>query len=64
MAGSGAGADAANLNKGTSYVQRSFNLSAYAGQTVTVRFVGTEDASLATSFVIDDTGGHDELTTG
>jgi subtilisin family serine protease len=44
-----------NLNKGTSYVQRSFNLSAYAGQTVTVRFVGTEDSSLATSFVIDDT---------
>jgi hypothetical protein len=44
-----------NLNKGTSYVQRSVNLSAYAGQTVTVRFVGTEDSSLATSFVIDDT---------
>ena len=44
-----------NLNKGTAYVQRSFNLSAYAGQTVTVKFVGTEDSSLATSFVIDDT---------
>ncbi|HEX6149472.1 S8 family serine peptidase [Nocardioides sp.] len=44
-----------NLNKGTSYVQRTFNLSAYAGQTVTIRFHGTEDSSLATSFVIDDT---------
>jgi subtilisin family serine protease len=49
-----------NLNEGPSYVQRSFNLSAYAGQTVTVRFVGTEDSSLATSFVIDDTA----VTTG
>ncbi|MGH3347928.1 MAG: S8 family serine peptidase [Nocardioides sp.] len=44
-----------NLNEGPSYVQRSFNLSAYAGRTVTIRFVGNEDSSLATSFVIDDT---------
>ncbi|WP_183096264.1 S8 family peptidase, partial [Nocardioides stalactiti] len=44
-----------NLNKGSSYVQRSFSLAAYAGQTVTVRFTGTEDSSLQTSFVIDDT---------
>jgi subtilisin family serine protease len=49
-----------NLNKGSSYVQRSFNLSAYAGQTVTVKFTGTEDSSLGTSFVIDDTA----VTTG
>ncbi len=49
-----------NLNKGSSYVQRSFDLSAYAGQTVTLRFTGTEDSSLATSFVIDDTA----ITTG
>jgi hypothetical protein len=41
-------------------VQRSFNLSAYAGQTVTVKFTGTEDSSLGTSFVIDDTA----VTTG
>ena len=34
--------------------------AAYTGKTVTVRFVGTEDASLATSFVVDDTS----LTTG
>ncbi|WP_051943011.1 M4 family metallopeptidase [Streptacidiphilus rugosus] len=44
-----------NLNKATGYQLRSFNLSAYAGQTVTLKFTGTEDASLQTSFVIDDT---------
>ncbi len=44
-----------NLNKGASYVQRSFNMAAFTGKTVTVRFTGTEDSSLATSFVIDDT---------
>lgn len=49
-----------NLNKGSSYVQRSFNLSAFTGKTVTVKFTGTEDSSLATSFVIDDTS----VTTG
>ncbi len=49
-----------NLNKGSSYVQRTFNLSAFTGRTVTLRFTGTEDSSLATSFVIDDTS----LTTG
>jgi serine protease len=36
-------------------VQRSFNVRSFAGQTVTLRFTGTEDASLQTSFVIDDT---------
>jgi hypothetical protein len=44
-----------NLNKGTGYVQRSVNLSSYAGQTVTLKFTGTEDSSLATNFLIDDT---------
>jgi len=44
-----------NLNKGSSYVLRSFDLSAFTGRTITVRFTGTEDSSLATSFVIDDT---------
>ena len=44
-----------NLNKGASYVQRSFTMSAFTGKSVTVRFTGTEDSSLATSFVIDDT---------
>ena len=45
-----------NLNKGTAYVARSFNVGSFAGQTVTVTFTGTEDSSLQTSFVIDDTG--------
>jgi serine protease len=36
-------------------VLKSFNLSSYAGQTVTLKFTGTEDSSLQTSFVIDDT---------
>ena len=44
-----------NLNENTSYTQKSFNLSSYRGKTVTLRFTGTEDSSLQTSFVIDDT---------
>ena len=44
-----------NLDEGTSYVKRSFSLASFAGQSVTIRFNGTEDASLATSFLIDDT---------
>ena len=43
-----------NLNKATGYVQKTFDLGAFAGQTVTVQFTGTEDISLQTSFVIDD----------
>lgn len=43
-----------NLNAGA-YQQHSLDLSAYAGHTVTIKWVGTEDASLATSFWIDDT---------
>jgi serine protease len=43
-----------NLNKATGYAQKSFNLSSFAGQTVTLKFSGTEDSSLQTSFVLDD----------
>ncbi|MER6124142.1 M1 family aminopeptidase [Streptomyces sp. NPDC001795] len=43
-----------NLDENTGYVQRSFDVSAFAGQTVTVAFTGTEDSSLQTSFVVDD----------
>jgi hypothetical protein len=43
-----------NLDRGA-YAQKTLSLAAYAGQTVTVTFTGTEDASLQTSFVIDDT---------
>ncbi|WP_441251113.1 protease pro-enzyme activation domain-containing protein [Kitasatospora sp. McL0602] len=44
-----------NVNAATGFVQKSFDLSAYAGQSVTVKFNGVEDSSLQTSFVIDDT---------
>ncbi|WP_424710465.1 putative Ig domain-containing protein [Kitasatospora acidiphila] len=44
-----------NVNANTGYVQKTFNLSSFAGQSVTLKFTGTEDASLQTSFVIDDT---------
>lgn len=43
-----------NLNAATGYTQRTFNLAAYAGQTVTLKFTGVEDSSLQTSFVVDD----------
>jgi len=44
-----------NLNKSADYVQRTFDLKAYAGQTIRVYFNGTEDSSAATSFFLDDT---------
>lgn len=44
-----------NLNKSSTYAQKTCDLSAYIGQTVSVKFTGTEDSSLQTSFVIDDT---------
>jgi hypothetical protein len=43
-----------NLNKNTGYAQKSFDVSAYKGQSVKVYFKGVEDAQLQTSFVIDD----------
>ncbi len=43
-----------NLNKATGYTQHTFDLKAFAGQTVTLKFTGTEDSSQQTSFVIDD----------
>lgn len=43
-----------NLDKGSSYVQKSFDLSAYKGQSIRVNFVGTEGSTTATSFLIDD----------
>jgi hypothetical protein len=43
-----------NLNKSASYVQRTFDVTAYKGQTVRVYLEGVEDASLATSFLVDD----------
>ncbi|MDQ0910664.1 Zn-dependent metalloprotease [Streptomyces canus] len=54
-AGSTTLATYSNLNAASGYVQKSFSLSAFAGQTVALKFTGAEDSSLQTSFVIDDT---------
>ncbi|MFJ9963335.1 hydrolase [Streptomyces avermitilis] len=44
-----------NLNAASGFTQRSFSLASYAGQTVTIKFTGTEGSTLQTSFVLDDT---------
>lgn len=44
-----------NLDENASYVQKTFDLSAYAGQTIKIRFTGEEDEIVYTTFVIDDT---------
>lgn len=43
-----------NLDAGSGYVQRSVSLAAFAGQSVVLKWTGTEDAGLATNFLIDD----------
>ncbi len=43
-----------NVHAGGGWIQRSADLSAYAGQTVTVAFTATEDYSLQTGFLLDD----------
>ncbi|MFF7274085.1 putative Ig domain-containing protein [Streptomyces griseorubiginosus] len=54
-AGSTTLATYSNVNAASGYVQKSFDLSSYAGSTVALKFSGVEDSSLQTSFVIDDT---------
>ena len=44
-----------NLNETSGYTFRTFDLTALRGQTIRIYFLGPEDSSLATSFVIDDT---------
>ena len=44
-----------NLNKSSGYLLKTFDVSAFKGQTIRVYFLGVEDSSLQTSFVIDDT---------
>jgi xanthomonalisin len=43
-----------NLNHANGYVVHTASLAPYIGQTVVVKFTGTEDGSLQTSFVLDD----------
>ncbi len=49
-----------NLNHASGYQQHTYSLGSFAGSTVTLLFTGTEDSSLQTSFVVDDTA----VTTG
>lgn len=44
-----------DLDASVDYLQDTFDLSAYAGQTVTLRFTSSEDQKLRTSFCVDDT---------
>jgi len=44
-----------NVNASSTYLVHTVNLGAYTGQTVTLSFTGTEDGSLQTSFLLDDT---------
>ena len=54
-AGSTTLATYSNLNAGSGYAQKTFDVSSLAGQTITISFTGVEDSSLQTSFVLDDT---------
>jgi Zn-dependent metalloprotease len=44
-----------NANANSTYTLKSFNVSAYKGKTISVKFLMNEDSSLQTSFVVDDT---------
>ncbi|HEY1919523.1 MAG TPA: putative Ig domain-containing protein [Streptosporangiaceae bacterium] len=44
-----------NLNHNTGYAQHTYNVSAYAGESITLKFTGSEDSEKQTSFVLDDT---------
>jgi hypothetical protein len=54
-AGSTVLATYSNLNKNTGYALKTFDISSFAGQSVTVSFSGVEGSTLQTSFVVDDT---------
>lgn len=43
-----------NLNKASGYTQKTFNLSAYKGQTIQLYLIGVETTHKQTSFVVDD----------
>jgi hypothetical protein len=43
-----------NLNHATGYQQHTFSVISFKGQTIKIKFTGTEDVSLQTSFVLDD----------
>ncbi|MGW7418097.1 M28 family peptidase, partial [Streptomyces sp. NPDC054863] len=43
-----------NLDANSGYAQKTYDLAQFAGQTVSLKFNGTEDQSLQTSYVVDD----------
>jgi Zn-dependent metalloprotease len=43
-----------NLNKASGYVQKTIDVSSFAGSTLALKFSASEDSSLQTSFVVDD----------
>jgi Zn-dependent metalloprotease len=43
-----------NLDAASGYVQKSFDVSGFAGQTVVLKFNGVEDEALQSSYVVDD----------
>ncbi|MFE2286382.1 M28 family peptidase [Streptomyces sp. NPDC059443] len=43
-----------NVNAAPGYTLKTYDVSQFAGQTVTLKFQGVEDPSLQTSFVVDD----------
>lgn len=43
-----------NLDESSGYQQRTLDMSTYAGQDVTIEFVGQEDGRYQTSFLVDD----------
>ncbi|NKI42415.1 M28 family peptidase [Streptomyces physcomitrii] len=53
-AGSSTLATWSNTDAASGYTERTLDLSGYAGQQLTLTFSATEDASLQTSFVLDD----------
>jgi hypothetical protein len=43
-----------NLDRADGYALHTADMSAWIGKSVVVKFIGTEDSSLQTSFVLDD----------
>lgn len=43
-----------NLNATSSYIQKTFDLVAFKGKTIRIRFLGREDEAFSTSYIIDD----------
>lgn len=50
----GSVAQFSNLDAASGYQQHSVDLSTYIGQSITLKFIGSEDAEYQTSFVLDD----------